>query len=113
MTHSFAQRVVEFHHGLNLDPAGKASQSRMKDILRRASDLGMNTVYFGESWPLGLHRMVSYRANPELAALVDQPAVARRQDAYLKLVELASELKLALHAVIHPISYPSGFLERH
>lgn len=85
----------------------------MKDILRRASDLGMNTVYFGESWPLGMHRMVSYRAKPELAALVDQPAVARRQAAYLELVELASELKLALHAVIHPISYPSGFLDRY
>ncbi len=113
MKHSFAQRIVEFHHGLNLDPDGRASQSRMKDIFRRASDLGMNTVFFGESWPLGLHRIVSYRAKPELAALVDQPAIARRRDAFLELVELASELQLALHAVIHPLSYPPGFLERY
>ena len=113
MKHSFRQRIAEFHHGLNLDPDGQASQSRMKDILHRASALGMNTVYFGESWPQGLHRMVSYRAKPELAALVDQAAVARRQGAYLELAELASNLKLDLHAVIHPISYPSGFLERY
>ena len=113
MKHSFRQRIAEFHHGLNLDPDGQASQSRMKDILHRASALGMNTVYFGESWPQGLHRMVSYRGKPELAALVDQAAVARRQGAYLELAELASNLKLDLHAVIHPISYPSGFLERY
>ncbi len=113
MKHSFAQRIVEFHHGLNLDPDGRESQSRMKDILRRASDLGMNKVFFGESWPRGMHRLVSYRAKPELAAGVDQSAVARRQEAYRDLADLAAELKLALHAVIHPISYPPGFLERY
>ncbi len=109
MSRAFSIRGAELHHRLNLDDSGIQSQKVMESILQHAAANRLNQFIIGESWPLGLSRLISCKAIPELAAKNDAAAVNARRRNFERLSNTAGELGLTLWGNLNLINVPAGF----
>ena len=109
--HKFDLRAMEHHHGLDLDPAGKASQENLCADIKRGSELGFNAIFLGETWPWGLNRLLTYSWDEKLSDEINQEEVLLRREAFSMIVKCADDHDVRIYGLYHPVALPKGFLE--